>query len=346
MSAIRTLTQDPLSKFYSKYFMFSYSSLNKLLHSVQLFYNWYILKEREDGLESHLVEGKVIHCLLLDESAFDKQFIVMPGDLPGVSNKKIVESIYKEWKSQGEPDKKLSGFSDEILKWLEENNLHQSLKDDKDLSKAGAKTGNQKRIGKVLTAKSQDYFEYLKKSEHKDVIDRDTLDRCKEAVMILKANSKVTELLRLGEVGFELLEIHNERPLACKLQGLPFGLRGIVDNYIIDHAEKVVYINDLKTTGKTLREFRDSVEYYKYWMQAAIYERLVRANHGGLAGYKVVFHFIVIDKYNQVYAFPASDESMLDWQSQLDEVLQIAKYHYTKKEYQLPYEFAMGQVTL
>ena len=87
--------KDPLENFYSKYFMFSYSSLNKLLHSAPLFYNWYILKERQDSLESYLVEGKVIHCLILEEGMFDKQFIVMPGVLPGVSNKKIVHAFKK-----------------------------------------------------------------------------------------------------------------------------------------------------------------------------------------------------------------------------------------------------------
>jgi len=130
------------------------------------------------------------------------------------------------------------------------------------------------------------------------------------------------------------------------LQDFPFGLKGIVDNYVIDHTNKKVYVTDLKTTGKTLKEFHDSVEYYKYWMQAAVYERLVRANRKDIQDYEFIFHFVVIDKYNQVYPFPVSKESMLDWQTQLDEVLKIAKYHYTNKEYKLPYEFALNQVTL
>jgi len=342
---ITTKAEDPLDRFYSKYFMFSYSSLNKLLHSARLFYNWYILKERTDSLEAHLVEGKAIHCLLLDREMFDQQFIVMPGNLPGVSNKKIVESMYKLWKDE-QKISDLKGFETEILKWLEDNNLHQKLMDDKDLTKQGAKTSNQKRMEKVLTVKSRDYFEYLKKSQSKDVIDQDTLDRCEEAVIMLKENKVVTDLLKLGHKSFELLEVHNENMLACALQDFPFGLKGIVDNYVIDHTNKKVYVTDLKTTGKTLKEFHDSVEYYKYWMQAAVYERLVRANRKDIQDYEFIFHFVVIDKYNQVYPFPVSKESMLDWQTQLDEVLKIAKYHYTNKEYKLPYEFALNQVTL
>lgn len=342
MTTIRTKTESPLEKFYSKYFMFSYSSLNKLLHSAQLFYNWYVLKERTDGLEAHLVGGKVIHCLLLDKDMFDEQFIIMVGKLPGASNKKIVEAMYKLWKSEGKPATDLLGYKDQILKWLQTNKLHQTLKDDKDLTK----TGDDKRIEKVLVADSHAYFKYLKKSENKDVIDQEVYDKCEEAVYALKSNQKVIELLKHGQSGFELLEIYNEQMLECQVQGYPFGLKGIVDNYVIDHTEEKIYINDLKTTGKTLREFRDSVDYYKYWLQAAIYVRLVVAQHPEVASYDFEFHFIVIDKYNQVYAFPAKQQSLLDWQSQLEEILKIAKYHYTNKDYTLPYEFAMDQVAL
>jgi len=345
ISTKNIVTGSAEDRFYSTYFMFSYSSLNKLLHSAQSFYNWYVLKERQDTYASYLVEGKVIHCLLLERSMFDEQFAVMPGVVPGVSNKKIVEAIYKLWKPDSDPTKNLKDYETQILDWLVNENLHQSLKDDKDMTKVDAKTGDQKRIDKILTPDSINYFEYFKISEGKDVISQEAFDRCQEAVRVIKDNKTVTSLLHEG-MEFELLEVHNEKMLKCSLKDLPFGLKGIVDNYVIDHSAKKVYINDLKTTGKSLREFKDTVEYYKYWMQGAIYARLVKSNHPETANYEFVLHFIVIDNYNQVYPFPVSNQSMIDWQSQLDEVLEIAKYHYTNKDYILPYEFALGQVIL
>jgi hypothetical protein len=66
-------------KFYSQPFSFSYSGLSKLLYSPGLFYNHYILQEREEKLDQHLVEGKVIHCLILDNGSFNNQFIVCLG---------------------------------------------------------------------------------------------------------------------------------------------------------------------------------------------------------------------------------------------------------------------------
>ena len=347
IETVKPAANEALDNFYSKDFSFSYSSLNKLLYSAQLFYNWYILKERQDSLESYLIEGKAIHCLLLDKEMFNDQFIVMPGNLPGVSNKKITEAMYKSWKeAEEEEDKVLSDYTDEILEWLVENDLHQKLKDDKDLTKADARTGDQKRLDKILDDLSKEYFVYLKKSKNKDVMNEESLARCEEAVEVLRNHKSVPELLRLNSSEFELIDVYNEKMLNCKLKSYPFGLKGIVDNYVIDHSKKKVCINDLKTTGKTISEFKDTVEYYKYWLQGAIYTVLVKYNHPETKDYEFNLNFIVIDKYNQVYPFPVTHKSMLEWHSQLEEVLEIAKYHYTNKDYTLPYEFALDQVTL
>ena len=63
---------EKLNEFYKNKFYFSYSSLNKLLYSPTLFYNWYILKEKEDRTDKHLLEGKVLHCLLVEKDKFDE----------------------------------------------------------------------------------------------------------------------------------------------------------------------------------------------------------------------------------------------------------------------------------
>ena len=48
--------------FYAKEYNFSYSSLNKLLFSPKVFYKQYVLKQREEKMESYLIDGKVVHC--------------------------------------------------------------------------------------------------------------------------------------------------------------------------------------------------------------------------------------------------------------------------------------------
>ena len=55
---------------------------------------------------------------------------------------------------------------------------------------------------------------------------------------------------------------------------------------------------------------------------------------------------IVIDKYNQVYPFQVSQESLAIWQQDFDNIEDIVKYHYENKDFTLPYELAMGYVKL
>lgn len=345
---------DLVEKFYDKPFKFSYSSLNKLLYSPISFYNWYVLKEREDALESYFIEGKAIHCLLLEEDNFKKQFIVTPGNLPTATSKKVVEAMYKLWKTNSDqPTNNFKDYSRQILDWLIEDNTFQNLTNDKDLSKTGAKTGDEKRLAKFLTTSCSDYFNYLKSSGDRDVMDQATYDRCLEGVEVIRANKDIMKMLSLDNSSFELLEVYNELPLEMDLKGEPFGLKGIIDNLVIDYENKQIRINDIKTTSKSLNEFENSLDYYKYWMQAAIYLKLAVAfvqkelgKDQTLKDWNVKFHFIVLDRYNNVYAFPVSNESMLDWQARLKEIIEKAKYHYTKREYKLPYEFALGQVKL
>ena len=51
-----------------------------------------------------------------------------------------------------------------------------------------------------------------------------------------------------------------------------------IDYYKINHSTKMVTICDLKTTSKTIADFKETVDFYNYWLQAAIYSKLVFAN--------------------------------------------------------------------
>lgn len=333
--------QDLINQFYSKEFYLSYSGLNKLLYSPSLFYKHYILQQREDKLESYLIDGKVIHCLLLDDGSFDKQFILMPSTLPTGNTRTLVDKIYDQVK---EGPGLLENYSVEILEYLKEIKLHQSLTDDK---KAPFKTGNEKRLEKILTEDAKSYFEFLKIKGNKDLIDAETLQRCNEAVTALRDNSQVCDLLGLLVSEMDNVDIHNEVFITAETDK-PFGLKGVLDNVKVDHVKKIIYINDLKTTGKTISDFKETIEFYNYWVQAAIYWRLVAYRfHEHLNDeWKMVFSFIVVDKYNQVYPFEVSFETMQQWQMKLEEKLTEAAWHYDKRDYTLPYEFATGKVIL
>jgi ATP-dependent exoDNAse (exonuclease V) beta subunit len=141
---------------------------------------------------------------------------------------------------------------------------------------------------------------------------------------------------------FNQQDIQSEVSLITDLSDTySFGLKGVLDRLIIDGDKGRII--DFKTTSKTISEFKDTVEYYNYWMQAAIYLELVSKIYN-LSN--VGFTFIVIDKYKQVYCFDVSDESIKNWRDKLYEKLEVAKYHYDNRCYTLPHEFLTSKVTL
>lgn len=321
-------------KFYSQPFSFSYSGLSKLLYSPGLFYNHYILQEREERLDQHLIEGKVIHCMLLDNGSFNNQFIVSPSNLPSTNSKSVIDKLFYDKKVvEGE----LEEHDQLILEILRDINLHQSLKTD------------QQRLDKIITEDVKSYWGFLKQKGNKDLLDQETLDKCTKSVEILKNDKHVNELMGLTMSDFELQEIFNEQPIETELKNAPFGLKGIVDNIKIDYAAKTVYINDLKTSSKTLSEFKESIEYYNYDLQAAIYSVLVSYKFSEIlnSSWKIQFSFVVIDKYQQVGIYEVSQDTLIRWDEKLSNTLEIARVHYVTRDYTKPAEFiAQGKVII
>lgn len=336
------------SEFYSSPFYFSYTSLNKLLYAPSIFYKEYVLGIKEVKTDAHLIEGKLIHYLMLDNGLFSDNYIVASGSLPSDNIKMVVDVVY-ELMNKSE-DLPLHHYSDVILTTLKQINLYQKFVDDKKPDKDGIqKTADEKRLEKVLVKEATEYFDFLKIKGNKDIIDQATLDKCSQAVEILKSNPKVRELLALDKIhdGFTL-GIYNELEVDGPLEGFPFGIKGIIDNMVVDVENKTVIINDLKTSNKTLNEFEESVDYWKYWIQAAIYKKLALIFlHNVIdTSWQIKFNFIVIDKYNQVYPFPVSQSSLDEWSWELNELLLEAKWHYENHDYTLPRKFLSGEVLL
>jgi len=312
-------------EFYSKKFYFSYSGLNKLLFSPVIFYRHYILNQQEDKTDAHLVEGSLLHSILLEPESFDDKYIVIPGSIPAENSKKVIDKVFAIAKDQNRLDNALDKFESEILQILVDINLHQTLKTDV------------QRIDKIVTDQTTEYYEFLRTKGNKTVIDNEMLERVKVAAAEISSSKECSRLLGLDDP-----ETKNEVPIMLELSDYPFGLKGHVDNIRIDHQTKTIYINDLKTTGKYIQDFPESVEYYNYWLQAAIYMHLVKATlEESLKDYKIVFHFIVIDKLNQVYAYPVSEASQEKWQVKFQECLEAANFHYTQRVYNLPYKFLL-----
>jgi len=252
--------------------------------------------------------------------------VVSLSTLPGDNARKVIDKVYALSCQDGCEALSLSTHEVIILDILREINLHQSLKTD------------QQRVEKMLTAENINYYEFLKSKGSKTVIDQETYDKLKGYVEIIRSNESVTSLLQLGSINS-----WSEVPLEAEIN-YSFGLKGIIDNYVYDPETKVVTVNDFKTTGKTISEFKETVDYYKYWLQAAIYYKLIEGNFKGLS--EIRFNFIVIDKYQQVFAFPVCAATLHSWIWELEECLKKAEYHYSNRRYDLPYDYIVNKVTL
>jgi len=244
--SIEVLEKD----FYNRKFFYSYSSLNKLIWNPQIFYQMYVLGLKEEKLDAHLVQGKLIHLLLLEPEKFEKEFMMTPSTLPSGNLRVVVDRVFKHY----------------------------------------------------------------------------------------------TELSRNGDDRTELAQFDG----AILDVNKAYGLKGIIDNLVIDHDKKIIYVNDIKTTSKDLKDFPETIEYYSYWLQAIIYMIIVNHLYGDLTGqgYQTKFHFVVIDRTFQSYAFPVSEETLNKWLDRFQDCIAKAEWHYKNRSYELPYDFAKGLVVL
>jgi hypothetical protein len=301
-----------------------------------MFYNHYVLKQKEDSTDSHLVIGRVLHCLLLEPENFDNQFAVMTSKIPSENNKKIIDNIFRNYLVNQNNTLTLEDYSKDILTHLLTINLHQSLKTD------------QQRLDKILTDENNEYFEFLKLSLGKTVIDQTILDNCKMSLDVIKANDDVRALLQLDKIQEDdEIEVYNELIVSMSDKNLPFGFKGVLDNVVVDHNSKTIFINDLKTSGKSIQDFPESVDYYKYWIQGTIYVMLASEKFlKDKQDWNVQLTFIVIDKYNQVYPYQVSSESLNKWKIDFEKIVTQIRWHYDNKQYDLPYDLALGNVKL
>jgi hypothetical protein len=334
--------------FYNTPFYFSYSSMNTLLESPVVFYKKYILKQKDIEFNKHLLEGTLIHYLILDGLSFDEKFLVMPNKLPSANTINVLDKIYNLYKEKLAEDPSLNlsldDFHNEILQELIDTDLHQGLKDTKD------GTGDSKRLAKIIEPTSIAYFDFLKTKGDKTIIDTAILDKCSKRADIIKQNPELRELLGLDIIpDGKSFGVYNELFISIEAEdGMPFGYKGILDNMVVDVAKKVVRINDFKTTSKTIAMFPESVEFWNYWLQAVVYVKLVKHYLKNVIkdDWVIEFRFLVFDKYDQFYAYEVTNETMFIWINKFLEKEKELLFHFNSKNFELPYNFANRNVKL
>lgn len=116
--------------------------------------------------------------------------------------------------------------------------------------------------------------------------DRNTIIGAKDA---LYSNGLANRFYNLSK-SFTRDLIFIEVPVFFVYEGIK--CKAKIDNIFIDVTNKVIYLNDLKTTSKPLGLFRDAIEFYEYYRQ--------------LAWYKLALRFFLKSKleYNEYLLYP------------------------------------------
>lgn len=318
------------------------SALKMLRTSPKTYFKHYVLDEKELKVAKYFDEGSLVHCMVLEPEELSEKFINMGIAVPTDSTRLCLENLLTLDRNASE----LEEYSEEILEYLKEVNLHQSLVDDKKADKSGKMlTGDEKRLAKIITENSKEYFRIMIEGRTKTIVDSATWDKCYNKAKAVLNNPDAQNLLMKShddeEIRFEL-EL-NDRP-----DELQYGVKGVLDVIKVDRKNKTIYVSDLKTHSGKLKDFPDAVVKHMYWMQPAAYHILAQSLLRGKAfDYKIVFNYIVVDQNDDVYCFTVKDETMEQWIKDLTQLINFeVSYHITNKDFTLPYEFANKLISL
>lgn len=319
------------------------SALRLLLESPKLYFNDYVLGNKEQKKGKHFDEGSLVHCMVLEPDEVSEKFVNMGVPTPSDNTKLCIDHLL----SLGRNASELEEYGEEIIEYLKEINLHQALVDDKKPGKDGMLyTGDEKRIAKIINDNTKEYFRLMVEAREKTIVDAASWDKCYKKAQAILANPEALFLLRTfndkEEIRYEL-ELNNDGSNFLK-----YGIKGILDSIKVDRENKIIYISDLKTTNSLLKDFPASAEKYDYWLQAAIYKMLANTlTQGAAFDYKIVFNFIVVDRNDDVYCFKVTDETLEKWIEDAKELFNVkVHYHISNKDFTLPYEFANNLITL
>ena len=317
------------------------SALKMLVETPKRYYDYYVLGNKEKKSAKFFDEGTLIHALVLEPDTINDKFVKMGIATPSDSTKACLDHLLTLERNATE----LEEYSEEIIDYLKEINLHQSLVDDKKAGKDGKMyTGDEKRLAKIINENSIEYFRIMCEGREKIIVDAAMWDKCYTKAMELLKHPYLQMLLKeTNESSFR-----TELELNAKIEDVKYGIKGVLDIIRVDKSQKKIYVSDLKTMSGSIKTFKDSVEKYGYWLQGAIYSCLAKSLAvGGAMNYTVEVSFIVIDSDNQVYPFVVTEQTLVDWRVRMYDLINTEiDYHITNKDFNLPYEYANNLITL
>lgn len=172
---------------------------------------------------------------------------------------------------------------------------------EKTLLDAARKSGFQPRWGddavlkSVNTPETKAYFEHLITPDEYVILTSQEKFVIESAIKSIKNHPYANYLIFGNE--WDGIEGYNELPIKSYSATHDILIKGLLDRVAIIHDKKQIIIPDLKTTSKSVSNFKDSYEFWRYYRQHAFYGKLVRDFWKDLIdkGYEVYYKSVVVN---------------------------------------------------
>lgn len=155
---------------------------------------------------------------------------------------------------------------------------------------------------KVVKEKGQEYYNLLFLSQGKTILDNNTYYDVINTVEALKT-SAVTKWYFEEDSPFNN-DIERLYQLKFKATFNGIDYRCMMDEVIVDHTNKKIYLIDLKTSGKKEWEFAKSFNEWSYQIQARLYYRIFKENiekDEYFKDFKIEpYRFIVVNRFSKI----------------------------------------------
>lgn len=285
---------------------------------------------RKSNVENEgLKHGSLVDILLVDKltssNEFEKKYVVIDENKPSATLGLLCDIILENYVVL--PDK------EKVLEIVKHNNFWSRTKDE------------EKLISCFDTSEFWNYLKHKFETKNKIVISNDEFNKAKNSVDIL-INHKFT---RNYFKNYEDVEHHYQ--VDFKIKYKKFNFRGILDKMTIDHKNKKVYFEDIKTGEPKSNKFLDSFIKYRYYFQGYLYQQAFKylCKIYKLEGYTLEpFRFIYIskseenpiifimtDKWQKAAKKGFTTKTGFEYKG-FDECLDLIYYHWKNKKYDFP----------
>ena len=243
-----------------------------------------------------------------------KDYFIIGGALDTLlTNKEEYHNLYIE-----EPDVKLTKmmavFCNEFAKQKYDNKCDNELAYNLAYESSEYKVSLERVLKMFDDTEVQMYLKFLVERKGKQVIKREDAITVWRMFKLLTQSEHCGWLFREPAEGinilFQVAILFKTNEVDCK---------GLLDIVVIDHNNRTIQVIDLKTTGKSVYQFKTSFISFYYYIQAAFYTAAIEQwkkenkQYGDISEYKALnFKFLVQEKacYNAPIFFPTTDNDL------------------------------------